>query len=239
MSQPTNETLLKKEEAILAEEKTILKEIKSEEQLIKQSERRIRLSALTLGLIIVLSSIGLVYWHYASTHVQIDNSLIAAPRIDLGAAQPGVLQEIDVHEGDSVSANTVVARVDNQIIKTKVGGLVITTSDNIGKRVNPGDAIVSLIDPSTLRVTGRLPEDKGLANVQVGQRATFTVDAFGSKTFYGTVDEVSPTSHEGDVVFNISDKRQTQEFDVKIRYDIGQYPELKNGMSAKITVLTN
>ena len=239
MSQSSNETLLKKEEAILAEEKTILKEVKTEEQLIKKAERRITLLALLLGLVVVLSSIGLTYWHYASTHVQIDNSLVTAPRIELSAATPGILQEIEVHEGDIVGANAVVARVDNQIIKTKIGGLVIKTNDNIGKRVNPSDVIVSLIDPSALRVVGQLGEDKGLASVQVGQRATFTVDAFGSKTFYGTVDEVSPTSHEGDVVFNISDKRQTQEFDVKVRYDVGQYPELKNGMSAKITVLTN
>jgi hypothetical protein len=47
------------------------------------------------------------------------------------------------------------------------------------------------------------------------------------------VDEVSPTSRQSDVVFNISSQRQEQEFNIKIRFDVNKYPELKNGMSAK------
>jgi len=62
------------------------------------------------------------------------------------------------------------------------------------------------------------------------------VDAFGSKTYKGVVDEVSPTSNQSDVVFNISDQRPTNQFEVKVRFDPTLYPELKNGMSAKIWV---
>jgi hypothetical protein len=94
-----------------------------------------------------------------------------------------------------------------------------------------------MIDPRELRVIGQLEEDKGLKDVHVGQQATFTVDAFGSRTFYGIVDSVSPTSRESGIVFNISDKRETKSFDIKIRFDINAYPELKNGMSAKMTIL--
>jgi len=43
-------------------------------------------------------------------------------------------------------------------------------------------------------------------------------------------------SREGDVVFNISDKREVKQFDVKVRFDISKYPELKNGMSAKMWI---
>jgi multidrug resistance efflux pump len=72
--------------------------------------------------------------------------------------------------------------------------------------------------------------------VQVGDAATFTVDAFGSKVYKGVVDEVSQTSNQSDVVFNISDQRPTNQFAVKVRFDPTLYPELKNGMSAKIWV---
>jgi hypothetical protein len=65
----------------------------------------------------------------------------------------------------------------------------------------------------------------------------FTVDAFDGKEFEGRVESVSETSHAGDVVFNISDQRQTQNFDVKIWYDVNRYPELQNGMSAKVWIL--
>jgi multidrug resistance efflux pump len=90
-----------------------------------------------------------------------------------------------------------------------------------------------MIKPDDLRVVAQIEEDKGLSEVTVGQRAFFTVDAFGSKKFDGIVDEVSPTSRQSDVVFNISSQRQEQEFNIKIRFDVNKYPELKNGMSAK------
>jgi multidrug resistance efflux pump len=92
------------------------------------------------------------------------------------------------------------------------------------------------MDPSTLRVVGQVDENKGLADVHVGAPVRFTVDAFGAKEYLGVVDEVSPTAHAGDVVFNISDQRQVQTFDVKVRFDTAAYPELKNGMSAKIWI---
>jgi multidrug resistance efflux pump len=93
-----------------------------------------------------------------------------------------------------------------------------------------------MIDPTQLRVDGQLEEDKGLADVAVGDRAIFTVDAFPGKTYDGVVSEISPTSHVADVVFQVSDQREEQIFDVKVAYDVSKYPELKNGMSAKIWV---
>jgi hypothetical protein len=50
------------------------------------------------------------------------------------------------------------------------------------------------------------------------------------------VDEVAPTSEQSSVVFNISDQRPTNQFAVYVRFDPTQYPQLKNGMSAKIWV---
>ncbi len=72
--------------------------------------------------------------------------------------------------------------------------------------------------------------------MKVGDPAAFTVDAFGSNRYQGIVDEVSPTSRASDVVFDISSQRPTNEFDVKVRFDPTKYPELKNGMSARIWV---
>ena len=162
-----------------------------------------------------------------------------APQIDLAPTVAGVLQDVYVHEGDEVTANAAVALVGKQLVKAKVSGLIITVHNDIGKIFNPGEAVVSMIQPDELRVVGQIDEDKGLSNIRVGERAVFTVDAFGSKEYQGVVDEVSPTSRSSDVVFNISDQRQINQFNVKVRFDIGAYPELKNGMSARIWVYKN
>ncbi len=66
----------------------------------------------------------------------------------------------------------------------------------------------------------------------------FTVDAFGGQTFTGVIDEVAPTSNQSGIVFNISNQRQVQQFDVKARFDTTAYPQLRNGMSARMWIYT-
>ncbi len=190
-----------------------------------------------LAVLVVIGAVaGLIYLGITGNRVYIEKSQISAPRIDLAPQNPGTLQEIYVKEGDIVQANTPVARVGDELIKARVGGLIINVNNNIGKLFNPGEAIVSMIDPTELRVVGSIEEDKGLKDIRVGQRVLFSVDAFGNNVYFGTVDEISQTSNEQDIVFNISDKRALKEFDVRVRFNSDQYPELKNGMSAKMWI---
>jgi hypothetical protein len=83
---------------------------------------------------------------------------------------------------------------------------------------------------------GLIDEDKGLADLRIGQRATVEVDAFGGRKFLGTVEEVSDRPHRQDVAFSISDKREERQYEVKVRLDGRPDPGLKQGMSARIWV---
>ncbi len=194
----------------------------------------IRNILIMLGVLAVAGSIA--FLRVASTKISIDKSQISAPSIALAPTVSGTLNSISVNEGDTIDADTVVAQVGNELIKSKTAGLVIAVNNNIGTIFNPGEAVVTIIDPSELRVIGQIEENKGLADIRIGQQASFTVDAFGSKSYDGFVDEISPTSHDSGVVFNISDQRETKIFDIKVRFDVSKYPELKNGMSAKLTI---
>lgn len=194
--------------------------------------------SLTGIIIVVLALAGLLVWKSLSSHVSIDTSQISAPTIAIGPQTEGVLSAVYVQPGDTVTAGEQVALVGSQVLSAQINGIVIATENTPGQVIMPGTAVVSMIDPGQLRVVGTIQEDKGLADIKVGQPVTFTVDAFGNQTFTGVVDQISPTSNESSIVFNISDKRQQQNFDVKVRYDIVAHPEFKNGMSAKITVYT-
>ena len=181
--------------------------------------------------------VGLFYWQITKNQIYVDKSEIFADTISLSSSQGGMLKEVFVKEGDTVPADFAVARVGDDLVKTATKGLVVQTNNNIGENLSPGEAVVKIINPDNLKVVASIEEDKGLSDVAVGQQVVFTVDAFGAKKFYGIVDEVSPISRVMDVVFNISDQRQENEFDIKIRFDQSQYPELKNGMSAKVWIL--
>ena len=193
-----------------------------------------------IGAIVVIGGVGAgLYYYVSSKTVNIDLSQIQAPLINLSPANSGVLQAMYVNPGDMVTANEPIALVGNQVVEAQTAGEIVTTNNNIGQYMNTmtgQGTVATMIDPTQLRVVGNLDENKGLDNIQVGDSATFTVDAFSGQTFKGVVDEVAPTSEQSSVVFNISDQRPTNQFAVYVRFDPTLYPQLKNGMSAKIWV---
>jgi len=179
-----------------------------------------------------------MYMFLTNNRLYVEKSQVTAPMIGLSPKNGGILEKLLVDPGDVITENQVVAQVGDELVKTKDGGTVLVVENEIGKTVVPGEAVVTIVRPDDLRVVAQVEEDKGLSAIKVGQQASFTVDAFGTKTFDGIVDEVSPTSRASDVVFNISSQRQINEFNVKIRFDTAKYPELKNGMSAKSFIYT-
>jgi len=195
-------------------------------------------SKIVIGLIVLVVLIGAVYVFVTRNDVYTDKATVSAPEIGLSPSNPGVLKDVLVKEGDMVSFNQTVARVGDELVKSSITGTVINVNDQVGKIFNPGEAVVTVIDQKALRVEAKVDETKGLSDIRVGQPAVFTVDAYGSKKFEGVVDAISPTALQSQIVFSVSDKREVRQFIVKIKYDIAEYPELLNGMSAKVTIDT-
>lgn len=183
-----------------------------------------------------IAIVSLIYWKVTSSRIYVEKSEISAPVISLGPATAGVIDKIFVKEGDFVRKNMIVAIVGDYQIQTKTDGIVIAVENTPGQLVSSQDAVVKMIDPRELRVVGRVEEDKGLRDIHPGQHVIFTVDAFDGKEYQGIVDSISPSARQSDIVFTISDKREQREFDVKVKYDIDAYPELKNRMSAKMWI---
>ena len=198
-----------------------------------------RLQWIRAGVLIAIIAIiatGLIYMGVISRRVYVDSASIVAPLINLAPSQAGILEDVYVHEGDTVNAYQTVARVGEELVQSKIAGIIVAVPNTVGAQVNPGSPVVTMIDPTQLRVVGSVAEDKGLSRLAVGDPVTFTVDAFGSKQFSGIVDEIAPTSQQSQIVFNISDQRAEQQFDVKTRFDTSAYSQLKNGMSARMWI---
>lgn len=224
---------------LVEEEKQILNEIKKEEKTLKNIESKMWVLIALFALLIVSSIASIAYWQISSKRIYTDKADIEAPNISLSPIASGVLQEVYVNVGDQINSNTIVAKVGNELIKSKSSGIVTKVDESIGKTINAGSEVVTVIDPNELRVVAHIDEDKGLSDISIGDQVNFTVDAFGGKTYQGIVDEISPTSRQNDIVFSISDKRETKVFDIKIRFDNETYKELRNGMSAKVWIYKN
>ncbi len=189
------------------------------------------------GMVVLGTCGGIWYWIDNGRFVFTDKAEVSAPLINLGPQSTGILKNVLVRDGDTVTSHKTVARVGDEMIQSEIGGIVIMAKQDIGAAYRSGDTVVTMIDPSTLRIVARVQEDKGLKDIFAGQKVQFTVDAFGSKKYDGEVEAVIQSKRSGDVVFNISDKREEKEFEVKIRFDREQYPELQNGMSARVWIV--
>ena len=221
---------------IKKDEKILEGEIKKEAQAASWFARSLTFRFLLTIVVFVLIIFAVFYIFDSQGRVSIDTSEISAPIINLAPATPGVLEKVFVKEGQAVPADMVVAQVSGVSIRSKIDGIVIFVQNTPGQIFSSATPVVKMIDPRELRVIGHLEENKGLSDIRVGQRATFTVDAFGQKQYEGIVEEVSPTSRDSAIAFSISSQRPEKEFDVKVRFDVSAYSELKNGMSAKIVV---
>lgn len=199
--------------------------------------RTIRISAAAICLLLILSG-TYVFYQKTSGRVHIDNSTIQAPVITVSPSSAGKVLEMDVKNGQTVGIGDQLAVVGSETLRSDTEGLVIAASDLTGSTVNQATQLIQLIRPVNLRVVGTIDENKGLKDIRAGQVASFTVDALPGRTFWGYVDEISPSAIAPVFSFSTSSERHTQQFAVSVKFDTTAYPDIKNGMSAKMVVYT-
>lgn len=192
------------------------------------------------GIIVIILLVGLVvYFQQIANKIFIDKSVIQAPIITISSSTQGKVQEIDVKEGQTVLSGDTLAVVGSETLRAQTDGLIISASDLTGSTVNQATQLIQMIRPINIRVVGTIDEDKGLHDIRVGQVVSFTIDALPGKTYWGYVDEISPSAIAPAFTLSSSTERQTQQFSVYAKFDTTAYPDIKNGMSAKMVVYTN
>lgn len=196
------------------------------------------LRGLVLIIVIILLGAGYIFWQKTKDRVFIDNSLVDAPIISISPQTTGKLTEVDVYDNQRVKKGDNLAIIGSETIHADTDGLIIMVNNRIGSIVNEQTPVVQMINTPNVRIAGTLDENKGLDNIRVGQIVSFTIDALPGKTFWGYVDEISPSAKQTQVAFTISSERPTQQFLVYAKFPADRYPEIKNGMSAKMVVYT-
>ncbi|MGE5041918.1 MAG: efflux RND transporter periplasmic adaptor subunit [Candidatus Levyibacteriota bacterium] len=205
--------------------------------LIKKIRNPKVLRVLIGALIVILVVGGYLFFEKTNGRVQIDNSLVQSPIINIVPAAPGRLMELDAVEGHMVKTGDTLAVVGSETIRSQTNGLIILANNQVGGTVSPTQPLIQIIATQNMRIAGTIDENKGLSDIKVGQPVSFTVDALPG-TFWGYVDEISPSAKQTQAAFSISSERPTQQFVVYARFNSAAYPLIKNGMSVKMTVFT-
>jgi len=200
------------------------------------NRRFVRILGLLVAVIVFVGTY--LFYQINSGRIFINKSQISSPVITVSPLTMGKVQEMDVKEGQSVLAGDTLAVVGSETLRAQTDGLIISAPDLTGSTVNQATQLVQMIRPVNMRVTGTIDENKGLNKIKVGQVVSFTVDALPGKTFWGYIDEIAPSANAQTFSFSTSSERTTQQFTVYAKFDTGAYPEIKNGMSAKMVVFT-
>ena len=203
------------------------------------SKLRKNLKILLMVILTLLIVSGSYYWAIKEGRIFIDNALVNASIITITPTTSGRLMEVDAKEGKYIKKGDILAVVGSEAIRSTIDGLVIMVNSQTGGSFGPQTTVAQIIDPSQMRIAGTIDENKGLSQIKVGQVASFTVDAFPGLTFWGLVDEISPTAKQTQLSFSISSERPTQQFQIYVRFPATKYSQLKNGMSAKLTIFVN
>lgn len=145
----------------------------------------------------------------------------------------------------SAKAALELAQIDlqNTRIIAPTDGQLGQISVRLGAYVTAGTHLTSLVPPQHWLIANL--KETQLAQVRVGQRVTFTVDALNSEKFTGTVQSISPAT--GVEFSAISPDNATgnfvkiaQRIPVRIAVDEGQKngQRLRPGMSVQVTIDT-
>jgi multidrug efflux pump subunit AcrA (membrane-fusion protein) len=132
---------------------------------------------------------------------------------------------------DQARANLKVAeaRLSKSIIYSPISGVVSDVIAKIGEIIQPGMMAVSIISDGKYEIESYIPE-ADISKISLGQKATTTLDAYGSNTFFDTsVIKISPaeTLISGVPTYKVLFKFSSTN-DIRI----------KSGMTANLDILT-
>jgi multidrug efflux system membrane fusion protein len=114
---------------------------------------------------------------------------------ELWQRQAGPATNVDQNQALLEEANAGIARTEaliaQKLVRAPFAGELGIRQVEVGQYVNPGAAVVSLTDLSTVYVNFTLPE-QNRGQLAVGQEVLLAVDAFPGRNFSATITTIEP-----------------------------------------------
>jgi EmrB/QacA subfamily drug resistance transporter len=207
--------------------------------------------ALAIGLVVVLSSAGVIGGRYLSdarAFISTDNAQIDGNRISITAPISGTLVRWRATRGTQLSRDMPVGRIQTEggfgqpqlVIRSPGDGVVGLDLATEGSHVSVGTQLATAYDLDGIYVTARI-EEGDIGDVAVGGRVEMTVDAYPDVELTGSVASVQagtagvlapfvPANTTGDFV------EVTQLIAVRIALDDTRNLDLVPGMNVAVTM---
>jgi multidrug resistance efflux pump len=148
-------------------------------------------------MVLTLFGVSLYYWYNSTHYVTTEDARVSGDIIQISPQVTGRLVEVNVEEGDGVSAGQVMARLDDDmlppgtnidltLVRAPRSGVVIQRRGEAGEIAAPGLPVFSVVDPEALYITANIEEDR-VARVHPGQPVDIFLDNIPGIKFTGRV----------------------------------------------------
>jgi membrane fusion protein, multidrug efflux system len=128
----------------------------------------------------------------AEREQRLESAGAVAPR-DVEAAQRALASA----QAGMADAQSRLTAAEQQLSKTTFrapfNGLVSERPVNAGDVVQPGSAIVTVVNPASMRLEGSVPAEQ-LSALRIGTPVIFTVNGYGTQTFTGRIERINPAA---------------------------------------------
>jgi multidrug efflux pump subunit AcrA (membrane-fusion protein) len=133
-----------------------------------------------------------------------------------------------IKQADQAEQGVLQARanLENARLYAPFEGTVLTVEVNEGDPINPGQTAITFADLTNLQVRADVDEID-VANVAVGQKVQFTLDAFPGKRFEGRVGSVAPAP---------SQRQGSTVYSALISFTRPPEAPVRTGMAASLTI---
>ncbi len=174
-----------------------------------------------------------------------EKRLISQEQYELAETQfQGERTEYDVAQDNVVRARAVLVQAKDSLSKTVYNSPIdgVVTSLNVeegeftvvGTLNTPGTVMLTVADLAAMQVVADIDETD-VVDVELGQRASVTVDAFPDEIFRGKVIEIASSAKES--LYAATEEKTSADFEVKVLLT-GDTSALRPGMTATADVIT-
>ena len=84
-------------------------------------------------------------------------------------------------------------QLSNAEVRAPFDGIISTRQVSAGDVVQPGGALFTILDPTSMRLEGSIPADQ-LSAVRIGAPVTFSVSGYPGRSFIGKVSRINPSA---------------------------------------------
>jgi len=165
----------------------------------KTAEKKKGLSKKTKGLItagvtvVVIAGICILGYFLWSgfTYLSTQNAKVTATTINIVPSTAGRLTRWTVKEGDTVTENEVIGRVENtSYLRSPISGVVVKSNAILNSLVSQASVIGVIADTSDMYVQANI-EETSIMKIREGQKVYVDLDAFPRRTFEGKITDIN------------------------------------------------